>query len=62
VLDGHPSLPTERDTAAPSTVRDLRMQIACVRKPRPMCIVVKRPPISATAEHFLVTALPEMYC
>jgi len=43
VLDGDPALPPERGTAAPPTFR-------------PMSIVAKRSPISATAEVFLPTA------
>jgi len=39
VLDGDPALPTERGTAAPPTFR-------------PMSIVAKQSPISATAELF----------
>jgi len=38
VLDGDPALPTERDTATPTP------------NFRPMSIVAKRSPISATAE------------
>ena len=40
VLDGDPAPPTERDTAPLATFR-------------PMSIVAKRSPISATAEHLL---------
>jgi len=37
---------------------------ACVRKPRPMSIVAKRSPISATAEHFVNVLLsrPRLRC
>jgi len=53
VLDGDPAPSTERDTAAPTF--EIYGHSLCLRtyNPRPMSIVAKRSPISATAEYLL---------
>jgi len=58
LLDGDPALPTEKDRTAPkysSWFTDAD-RAACVCKLRPMSVVVKRSPISASAEHLLLKA------